>query len=236
MGRAIATTNWGLVFAARTDHPDRRREALAGLYQLYWYPLYAFIRRQGQSQDEAADLVQAFFVHLIEREALASVDPALGRFRAFLLVSLKNFLSNEHDRQQAKRRGGGALRLPIEAEDTDRRYQSGDATADPERLFERQWALTVVGRALERLRTRYAGMGKGHEFEVLSSFLTSSSAQPTYVSAAAALGASDGAVRTALHRLRQRFGKALREEVAETVAHSSDIDAELRFLFAALDT
>ena len=236
MRRDIATTNWGLVFAARTDHPDRRREALAGLYQLYWYPLYAFVRRRGHSHDEAADLVQAFFVHLIEHEALATVDPALGRFRAFLLVSLRNFLSNAHDRQQAKRHGGGIRQLSIDAEDTDRRYESLSGDADPERLFQRQWALTVLGRALDRVRARYEDNDRTREFDVLAPFLTSTSIEPSYASASLALGATDGAIRTALHRLRQRFGEALREEVAETVAESAEVDAELRFLFAALDT
>ena len=235
MVRKFATTNWRLVLATRTEHSERRREALSGLCELYWFPLYAFIRRRGHSPDEAADLTQAFFLHLIEKHALASADPSLGRFRGFLLVSLKHFLANEHERRTALRRGGGRVDLPLDLDDLERRYRTTTTDASPERLFDRQWALTMIERALDRLRTQYRGdIDRAREFEVLSVFLTEESAA-NYSEAAARLQKNEGAVRTAVHRLRRRYGEALRQEVAETLGDPGEVDAELRFLFSALE-
>lgn len=222
----------------RTADVEHRRQALAQLCEAYWSPLYSFVRRRGYGPDDAADLTQNFFAHVIEKGALAGVDPSLGRFRAFLLASIKNFLANEWDRTVARKRGGGWVRVPFEPPDLERRYvalRSGEF--DPERLFDREWALTVLDRALARLRVQQAEAGKTREFDVLLGFLTSDSGEDRpYRDVAASLGMSEVAVRAAVHRLRVRFGTVLREEVSETVGDAGAADAELRHILALLST
>lgn len=234
--RAFVTTNWSLVRAVRTTDAARRATALAGLCEAYWGPLYAFIRRRGHEAETAADCTQAFFAHVIEKGAFESADPALGRFRTFLLVSVKNFLTSQWEHDTALKRGGGWSSVPFDTEALERRYEalrSGDL--DPELAFERHWAQTVLDRALARVRAQQAAAGRAKEFAVLEAYLTSDAGPGRpYREVARELGIADTAVRAAVHRLRQRLGEALRAEVGETLDDPAGVDAELRFLLSRL--
>lgn len=225
--RGFATTRWSLVAAAR----DRADEALADLCRLYWYPLYAYVRRRGHDAAEAEDLTQAFFARLLEKNGLASVTPTRGRFRSFLLAACQNFLANEHDRAQALKRGGGRV---VSLDDADARYRrEPDHGETPERLFERRWALELLDRALRRLREEYERKGKARLYDALKGTLAGDAAAP-YAALANELGLTEGAVKTAVHRLRGRYAELLREEIGETVAAPAEIDDEVRALFRAL--
>jgi RNA polymerase sigma-70 factor (ECF subfamily) len=227
----FATTRWSLIAAARPGAPDAR-EALAALCQVYWGPLYAYVRRRGHSHEQAQDLTQDFFADLLARDSLESVDPARGRFRSFLLAACRHFLSNQHDREQALKRGGGRQGLSLDFADAERRYAAEPAHGQkPERLFERRWALALLDQVLGRLREEYAGAGKGELFERLNGSIVG--AGDAHAQAAAELGMSEGAVRVAVHRLRGRYRELLREEIARTV-DDADVDDEVRALFAAL--
>jgi RNA polymerase sigma factor (sigma-70 family) len=213
---------------------SRAGAALAELCSMYWYPLYTFLRRSGRSPHDAEDLTQGFLSDLIERSALGSVDPVKGRFRSFLIASLKNFLSHERDRAHALKRGGGAPLVELDALEAEERYAMEPShTLSPDRLFDRRWALTVLERALARLRGDYEDRGAGEFFALLSPLLTGGGTAP-YSELGAQLGMSEGAVKVAAHRLRQQYRDALRNEVAETVAGPSEVSAELRDLLAAL--
>jgi RNA polymerase sigma-70 factor (ECF subfamily) len=234
-GGRFATTRWSVVLAARGSDAPRAREALATLCSLYWYPLYAFVRSRGARAEEAEDLTQGFFAHLLEKQGLRHVDPSKGRFRAFLLASCRNFLADQGRRAGAKKRGGGVTTVPLDAEEAEKRYALRPTQEmTPERIFERQWALTVIEQALTRLRERYARSGKRDLFETLKVFLSGEQRLVPYAELAPQLGLSELAVKVAVHRLRKRFRDALRDEIAETVAGEEEIDAELRALHAAL--
>lgn len=202
--------------------------------EAYWLPLYSYVRRRGQEPETAADLTQGFFVHIIEKNALARVDPALGRFRAFLLASVKHFLANEREREMAQKRGGRLAHVPFDPTELERRHASASShELDPEQLFDRQWAATVIDRALDRLRTEQAEVGKADDFDLLSGFLTSDAGdEHSYRDLAARMGANETAVRAAVHRLRLKFGKALRAEIADTVQDQAAADAELRHVLS----
>jgi RNA polymerase sigma factor (sigma-70 family) len=235
MAPHLATTNWTLIVRAEATDPDVRRAAMAELCQAYWYPLYAFARRRGSSHDDAADLTQAFFVHLIDKHALRGLDPVLVRFRAYLLASFKNFESDARDRMTALKRGGDRVRVTFDPAVLERRY-SGIACPDedPERLYARQWAVTLLERARERLRLAYVAVGKSREFEALGPHLVSHPGANATRDVASMLGISEGAARVALHRLRRRFGAELRAEVTATVDGPEQVEAELRFLLTVL--
>jgi RNA polymerase sigma-70 factor (ECF subfamily) len=236
IGTRFETTRWSIVLTARGSEQPRAREALATLCGMYWFPLYAFIRRRGAPPEEAEDRTQAFFVHLLEKEALRHVDPSKGRFRSFLLASLRNFLSDERAKTTAKKRGGGAVPISLDAETAENRYALEPAhDVTPERLFERQWALTVIEQALARLRERYADRGKGELFDELKVFLYGEKRPVPYDEVARRLDLTGLAVKVAVHRLRKRFRDALREEIAQTVDGEESIDDELRALYAALE-
>jgi DNA-directed RNA polymerase specialized sigma24 family protein len=235
-GRAeFAATHWSVVLSARNDSPDEAHAALATLCATYWYPLYAYVRRLGFSSDDAHDLTQAFFAQVIEKHALARADPSKGRFRSFLLACMKHFIANERDRAQARRRGGGRRIISIDAEHAERRYLQEPADLlTPERLFERRWALTLLERALERVRRAYAAGGRGEQFDRLKIYLTGEDDAPSYADAARALGSSEDAAKAAVHRLRRRYRKELRQEIAQTVADPGSIDEEIKELLEAL--
>jgi RNA polymerase sigma factor (sigma-70 family) len=236
IGSRFQTTRWSVVLTARGSEQPRAREALATLCGTYWYPLYAFIRRRGSSPEEAEDRTQAFFAHLLEKQALRHVDPGKGRFRSFLLASLRNFLSDEHAKTTAKKRGGGAAPISLDAEMAESRYALEAAhEVTPERLFERQWALTVIEQALARLRKRYVGRNKGELFDVLKVFLSGEKRPVPYDEVARKLELTELAVKVAVHRLRKRFRDALRDEIAQTVVGAETVDDELRSLYAALE-
>ena len=235
-GAAFCTTHWTLVLAAaQGDDGTTTREALARLCSVYWYPLYAFCRRQGRQPHDAEDLTQQFFARLLEKNGLASVRPEHGRFRSFLLVSLKNFLSNEWDRGQAQRRGGGRSPVSLDAADAETRYALEPADGlTPEMLFERRWAWAVLERAMSALRSEYAADEKSDVFEELEGFLPCGRGTVSRAELAAKRGVTVGAIDVAVHRLRQRFGALLREQVSETVSSEAEVKEEIRHLISIL--
>jgi len=229
------TTHWTLVLAARDKDSAAAREALASLCSTYWYPLYAFIRRQGASPHEAEDLTQEFFFRFLERHALGSVQPAAGKFRSFLLTCLKNFLANERERAQAQRRGGGRAIISLDADEAETRYSLEPADSlTPEAVFERRWAFAVLERTMRELRREYAADEKSELFEQLQGFLPNGHGHISRAELAAQRGASVGAIDVAVHRLRQRFGDLLREQVARTVSSEAEVEEEIRHLIAVL--
>jgi RNA polymerase sigma factor (sigma-70 family) len=235
MPRQFATTRWSVVLAAGETASPGSTEALARLCETYWYPLYAFTRRWGHTADEAQDLTQEFFARLLEKHYLGDVRPERGRFRSFLLASLKHFLLNERDRALAQKRGGGHAPISLEVDTAEGRYRlEPPDTATPETIYERRWALTLLDRVIDRLRGEYARSDRGPLFERLRGFLTGQSATPKYTEVGAALNMTEGAVKVAVHRLRRRFGELLRDEIADTVAEPDDIEDEIRYLFKVL--
>ena len=221
---------------AATDPDSKQRlSALSTLFQAYRYPLYAFVRRQGRTPHEAEDLTQDFFVRVIEKNGLASVGRENGRFRSFLLASLKNFLANDWDRNHAAKRGGGCTIISWEDQAGEDRYLHEpyhDST--PEKLFEQTWALTVIEKVMEHLRRKYTEIGKVQLFEAIRSYLAEEGDADTYAAMAATMSMTEGAVKMAVLRLRESFRHQLREEIAQTVADPAEIDEELRHLFACL--
>ena len=231
----FTTTHWSLVLAAAGTADTHGREALAKLCQVYWYPLYAFVRRHGHGPHDAQDLTQEFFMRLLEKDYLGDVDRSKGKFRSFLLAALKHFLSKEWARAKTLKRGGGHTLVPLDtlsAEDRYRREPEDNAT--PERLFERRWALTLLDRVLTRLSEEYDTTGRRAMFEQLQGCLTGDSSLLPYAELAARLGMTEGAVKVAVHRLRQRYRGVLRDEIAQTVVDPAEIDDEIRQLFSAL--
>jgi len=234
--REFATTRWSLVMAARADEASAAsaRRALEELCRTYWYPLYAFVRYRGHSSDDAQDLTQSFFARLIETGGFASADPERGRFRSYLLGAMKHFLANEWHRGQAQKRGGRVQLVEWDALGPEARY-AGTAREpdDPEHLFDREWALETVDRALEALRHEMVEAGKGEVFETLKCTLTGEDAPPR-AETAERLGMTEGAVKVAVHRLRRRYRALLRAAIAETVRSETDCDDEMRYLAGVL--
>jgi RNA polymerase sigma-70 factor (ECF subfamily) len=230
----FATTHWSLVLAARDRAEPGADDALASLCGLYWYPLYAYVRRRGHGADGAHDLTQEFFARLLEKDFLAGVDRGKGKFRAFLLAACNHFLANEHDRARAKKRGGGRAILSLSASDAEGRYRAEPADAlTPEKLFERRWALALLQQVMTRLRDEFEAKGKGRLFDRLRGFLVGEKGAG-YRQAANELRLSEGAVKVAVHRLRQRYRELLHEEIARTVGAAEEVEEEIRALFAAL--
>ena len=228
------TTHWSLIATARGDDSLQAQAALAALCESYWYPLYAFIRRQGYSMEDARDLTQEFFARLLEKDYLGSVDREKGKFRAFLLACCKHFLANERDRSQAQKRGGRKL-LSFDAHAAESRYTgepSHNLTA--EKLFERRWALVLLQNVLSRLRGEQEKAGKGPHFDQLKGFLAGERGAQRYAQVAEALGTTVGALKVAVHRLRARYRELLHEEIARTVKDPADVETEIQNLFAAL--
>ncbi len=227
------TTRWTMVVAAGDPHRNEARSALGALCENYWYPLYAYLRRRGYAADQAQDLTQDFFIRMLEGRYLDRADPEKGRFRSFLLTSLKFFVADEEDRQRAHKRGGGAV-VPLEFSSGEERYQREPAHDEtPQRLFERRWALAVLDRVVERLRNEFVQHGRPEHFERLKVFLLGQSDAP-YATLARELNTSEGALKVAIHRLRKRYRELFRQEIADTVADPAEVESELRFLAAAL--
>jgi RNA polymerase sigma-70 factor (ECF subfamily) len=228
------TTDWTLVRTA-TGRDQNSRAALARLCDSYWYPLYAFVRHLGYAPEDAADLVQGFFAVLLEKHYLEDVNPRAGRFRTFLLSSLKHFLANERAKERALKRGGGLQVVSLDSEAAERRWAYepvGGKT--PEDVFERRWARTVMEHALARLRSERTAVGKGVEFDLLTPYLTGEEPHPAYSEVAERLGTSMGAVRVAVHRLRNQFGDLMRHEIRRTVSDPRQVDGEIRHLLEVL--
>ena len=232
--REFVTTQWSLVAAARNDEAGttQAHRALEALCKAYWFPLYAFVRSRGYSSSDAQDLTQAFFAGLIQTGGFRGADPDRGRFRSYLLGAMKHFLANEWHRGRAQKRGGGTPLLELDALEPEARYALLAQPADPDRAFDREWAQATVARALDRLRIESEQTGRGTQFEVLRGSLTGDEADRSET--AARLDISEGAVKVAVHRLRQRYRALLRAEVAETVADPSDVDDEMRYLVEVL--
>ena len=234
--RQFVTTHWSLVGAARPDEASqsRAREALEELCRTYWYPLYAFVRSGGYSAADAQDLTQAFFARIIETGGFASADRQRGRFRSYLLGAMKHFLANEWHRAQTQKRGGRVRFIEFDALDPEARYAGASEQSDnPEYLFDREWALETVAGALQELREKMTKAGKSDQFDALKGSLSGQDELPRE-QIAARLGMSEGAVKVAVHRLRQRYRKLLRAAIAETVSNEADLDDEMSYLVAVL--
>lgn len=234
-GATFVTTRWTAVVAAGQADTPNARIALESLCQTYWYPLYAYVRRSGRSPEDSKDLTQTFFAQLLERNSIAKVDRERGRFRSFLLTSLKNFLVNDWEKSRALKRGGAAHFVPLQFDTAEIRFAQPIAPGDtPDRAFDRQWALALLEVVLDRLRREFVDAGKENLFLVLKDTLSGGRSEIPYRDLAARLAMSEGAVKVAAHRLRQRYRELLREEIASTLADTSDVETELRELFAAL--
>jgi DNA-directed RNA polymerase specialized sigma24 family protein len=231
----FSTTHWSVVLSAgRLDDP-RSRAALAQLCQTYWYPLYAFVRRQGHRPEDAKDLTQGFFLHLIDHHALATADPARGKFRSFLLASLRHFLSNEQAREGAQKRGGGCAFVSFDAASAETRYGfEADDSTSPERIFDRNWALALMERVLSQLEAEQTSAGHAVLFSNLRDCLMGEPDAPRYADLSARLGTSSDALKMAVSRLRRRYRELMREELAHTVTAPAEVEQEIRHLFAAL--
>ena len=226
------STRWSIVLAAGNRASSKSEQALETLCRTYWYPLYAYVRRRITNADEAQDLTQEFFAQLLEKNYLADARPERGKFRSFLLAVFKHFLTKEWDKSRAQKRGGGLNKLSLDLEIGESRYQLEPLDEmTPERLYDRQWAVTLTNDALARLRDEYAAADKLDQFDVLKTFLAGSSQESSYREAAKLLKTSDGALRVAVHRLRQRYGELLRSTIAETVTRPEEVEEEIRALF-----
>ena len=234
-GDYFATTRWTLVLSAGRKSSVRSDQALNELCQTYWCPLYAYVRRRGHVKEDAEDLVQAFFTRLLARNDFEGLSAERGRFRAFLLASLKHFLANEWDRSQRQKRGGGLIPLSLDWESAEERFHLDppDLT-HPERNFDREWALALLERVIDRLRQESIAAGRGELFERASGFLMLGETAIPYAAAAEKLRVTEGALRVAVHRLRQRYRQLLRDEISQTLNDPTQVADELQSLPAAL--
>jgi RNA polymerase sigma factor (sigma-70 family) len=231
------TTRWSAIFIAAESQMPGSREALTTLYCDYWYPLYEFARRAGYMPADAQDLTQGFFLALLQRRTLKRADPARGKFRSFLLSSFKHFLYDERDRAHTLKRGGDRQFVFLDAVDAETRYQLEPADhLTPERIYDARWAVTLLTRAVDRLREEFVASGEKSRFEVLKPFVgvESGDAPPTYEQVAKTLRISSGTAKTWVHRFRKRYAALLREEVWRTVSDPSEIDEEIRALCDAM--
>ncbi len=228
------TTSWSLVVTAGRESTTSADAALAELCELYWYPVYAFVRRRGYSQDDASDLTQEFFSRLLEKQYLKDANPARGRFRSFLLGALRNFLANEWNREQCQKRGGGIGIIALDKAMAEGRYSLEPSNPEtPESLFQRRWATEVLDRVMESFRESYRQEGRLNEFERLAPCLTGT-AGVSYADLARQWNTTEGAVKVAVHRFRKHYRQVLRQNIAATVASEAEVDDEIRFLLSAL--
>jgi RNA polymerase sigma-70 factor (ECF subfamily) len=235
-GDIFATTHWTVVLVAGQRHTPQADGALEELCRTYWFPLYAYVRRRGHTKEDAEDLVQAFFARFLEKNYLAGLSAERGRFRAFLLASLKHFLINEWKKSQRLKRGGGEVNLSLDWETADTKFQvASTSEPSPDKAFDREWALALLAKVIERLQTECAADGKGNVFAQLKIFLTAGKSETAQTKVAQALGMEEGSVRVAIHRLRKRYRLLLRDEIAQTLADESQVDAEMRALFGAFN-
>lgn len=233
--RLFPPTRWSVVLAATQRHSPESAAAMESLCRAYWYPLYAYVRRSGQSPHDAQDLTQEFFARLLEHHWLETADREKGRLRTFLIVALKHFLHKEWRRASAEKRGGGHTPVELDTTCAESLYaaESGTKLA-PDDAFDRQWALTLLDLTVKRLQGEFAAAGRPDDFEVLKGCLLAARGAVDYADIAARLGGNPGAARVAVHRLRKRFREIYREEISQTLAEDEDLDAELRHLAAAL--
>ena len=231
----FVTTRWSVVLAARGKSSPESATALETLCRAYWQPLYAYVRGSGHAPHDAQDLTQEFFARLLAKDFLRAASREKGRFRTFLRVCLKRFLANEWDRQRALKRGGGEPTTSLDTAVAEQRFAAELAAGEPpDRLYERQWAMTLLEQAMVRLRSDYTAAGKVAEFEQLKSTLTAERGQIPYAALAAALGTTEGTARVAVHRLRKRYREMFRAAVADTVSEPEEVDDEVRHLATVL--
>jgi RNA polymerase sigma factor (sigma-70 family) len=234
-GGRFATTRWSLVLAAGRPGGRRSAQALASLCEIYWPPVYSFVRHQGYSADEARDLTQEFFARVLEKNYFHDADPNRGKFRSFLAVSVRHFLSNERDRARALKRGGPHPPVSLDLESAEGHYQIEPRDElTPERLFDYQWALVLLRRVLARLRDEHESAGRLPVFDGLKGLLTGDADDLSYKDIARTLGMTEGAVKVAVHRMRKRYRELLMDEIAETVATPDEIESEIQYLRKAL--
>jgi RNA polymerase sigma factor (sigma-70 family) len=235
---AFPKTRWSLIASLGDVDERSASEALSELCDLYWYPVYAYIRRSGRSPEDAEDLTQDFFANVVRRGDLKNVTQrSSARFRSYILAAVKNLLTSDHRQQSAKRRGGTAIRLSIDAEVAEKRYRNEPAESlTPEDLFERRWALTVIDTALQNLKAEYERSDRGKIFARLQPLIPLKNDTGQYADAAQQLGMSDGAIQVAMHRLRKRYQTCIREQIAHTVASEEEVEGELRYIFGLFAT
>jgi RNA polymerase sigma factor (sigma-70 family) len=231
----FVTTHWSVVLEAGEPASPGAAQALEKLCRSYWFPLYTYVRRQGYGSHDAQDLTQGFFARLLRTNSLAAVSPEKGKFRTFLLAALRHFLSDERDRNRAEKRGGGQVIISIDEANAEERYQQMPTVdPDPEKCFDRHWALTVLEQANCRLREEYLASGRQEIFKALKVFLSREASPGDYDRIAAGLHMSPNTVGVAVHRLRQRYRECIRLELAQTVANARDLDQEMNYLFSVL--
>jgi DNA-directed RNA polymerase specialized sigma24 family protein len=234
-GTWFTTTHWSLIVNAQDTASPLAAAALEKLCRSYWYPLYVYVRRQGEDEESAKDLTQAFFARLLEKHYLAQVERAKGKFRSFLLVALKHFLADEWDKARAQKRGGGQQLVSLDDSTSEERYRLEPVEAmDAEKLFERRWALTLLEQARTRLKDEYLESGKATLYEHLKAFESGDKDAPSYAHVAAEFGLTESAVKSAVFRLRQRYRELVREEVAHTVDSPEEVDGEIRHLISVI--
>ena len=234
-GGIFATTHWSVVLAAGEKNTPQSAAALERLCRTYWYPLYAYVRRQGRSPGDAQDLTQDFFAHLLSNGFPCGARPERGKFRSFLLVALRHFLVDQHRHAGAAKRGGGQTVISLDVNRAEERFgEEPHHTSTPEKLYERAWATTLLEQARLRLGNEYGAAGKGSLYERLKAFPLAGKNDQSFELASAELGMSVGALKAAVHRMRSRYRELVREEVAHTVADPSELQEEARYLIAAI--
>lgn len=235
--RQFVTTHWSAVVSAGKGGSDQASEALERLCRTYWYPLFAYVRQRGFNPEEAQDLTQAFFLQLIDKRYLAEANPERGRFRSFLLAALGHFLTNEWNKSKAQKRGGGLEFISLQyASKMEEQPVDPGHEMTPERIYERRWAEAVLAKVLERLRGEFDGP-QVRRFDVLKRFLTTDRGQFSYAQAGLELGMKEPAIKSAIHRMRQRWRELMREEIGHTLqtCESKEVDEEIRYLLGVLD-
>lgn len=231
----FATTHWSVVLTAGRTDTTRAHAALETLCRTYWYPLYAYARRRGHSAEDAQDLTQEFFARLIEGPFLSAADPGRGRFRSFILTAMNHFLADEWKRVSAKKRGGGQSLISLDLAAAEERFDLEPAyDSTPDRIFERQWALTLLDKVLDRLEQEYESAGKKDLFHALKQTLMGERDTQPYAGLAATLRVTENYVKVTVHRLRKRYRELIRSEIAQTVEGSMDVEDEIRHLFNVL--
>ena len=233
-GDGYATTHWTVVLTAGKRHTPQSNLALEQLCKTYWFPLYAYVRRRGYTKEDAEDLTQAFFARFLAKNYLVGLSAERGRFRAFLLASLKHFLINDWKKSQRLKRGGGEATLSLDWQTADTKFQvAATAEPSPDKAFDREWALALLAKVIERLQKECDADRKGKLFEHLKIFLTAGKEGAGQSEVARVLGMEEGAVRVAIHRLRKRYRQLLRDEIAQTLSDPAQVDEEMRALFGA---
>ncbi len=233
----FATTHWSVVLNAGEAGSPVADEAIARLCKIYWYPLYAYVRRQGYNADQAQDLTQEFFARLLAKNYFRALDRQKGKFRSFLLASMEHFLAKEWRDARRLKRGGGQTISSLDETNAESRYKLEPAeTMTAERIYERRWAFTLLEQAHQHLRQEFVAVVKLSLFEALQVFLTGDRSDITYAQVGANLDMTEGAVKVAVHRLRRRYGEVLREEIANTVSSPEEVEDELRHLLTVVSS